>query len=164
MDVKLFFNSYYRIHLQILCNERPKKNLLFPNEQQGFSSKTSNNAKMQLLNIKDVGIAKNCIVLVSSADKTDYTYILFFGTIDYFPNVCVSSCILKKTMQFDHYMWFFIYVIFTKWKKKRKEKHLNMKHDTLTALMYSKEGCESRFIKNLNNLENGHLWWCFFRN
>lgn len=96
MDVKLFFISYYRIHLQILCNECPKKNLLFPNEQQGFSSKTSNNAKMQLLNIKDVGIAKNCIVLVSSADKTDYTYILFFGTIHFFPNVCVSSCILKK--------------------------------------------------------------------
>ena len=32
-----------------------------------------------------------------------------------------------------------------------------MKHDTLAALIYSKERCESNFIKNLNNLENSHL-------
>ena len=42
-------------------------------------------------------------------------------------------------------------------KEAKKEKHLNMKHDTLAALIYSKEGYESKFIKNLNNIQNGHL-------
>ena len=32
-----------------------------------------------------------------------------------------------------------------------------MKHDTLAALIYSKEEYESKFVKNLNNLENGYL-------
>ena len=34
-------------------------------------------------------------------------------------------------------------------KEAKKEKHLNMKHDTLAALIYSKEGCQSKFIKNV---------------
>ena len=52
---------------------------------------------MQLLNIKDVDIAQNCIVLICSADIADYTYILFLGTISYYFNVYISSCIPKKT-------------------------------------------------------------------
>ena len=65
-------------------------------------------------------------------------------------------------------MWFVSYAIFTlkrtKEKEAKKGKHLNMKHDTLAALIYSKEEYESKFVKNLNNLENGYLKWCFLRN
>ena len=51
---------------------------------------------MQLLNIKDVDIARNYIVLICSVDIADYTYILFLGTISYYFNVYISSCIPKK--------------------------------------------------------------------
>ena len=51
---------------------------------------------MQLLNIKYVDIARNCLVLICSADIADYTYNLFLGTISYYFNVFISSCIPKK--------------------------------------------------------------------
>ena len=65
----------------------------------------------------------------------------------------VISCILKKP--FDSTTICDLSAMWSLLKKERKkkeakkEKHLNMKHDTLAALIYSKEGYESKFIKKL---------------
>ena len=130
------------------CNEYPNTNLIFPKEQQEFSSKTSNNLKIKLLNVKDVEITLDLLCRYSRLTLYPASW-----NDKLFSQCACFFLFSEKSMWFNHHAWFVSYVIFTLKKKEKKdakkEKYLNMKYYTLEALIYSKEGCECKYIKTL---------------
>ena len=130
------------------CNEYPNTNLIFPKQQQEFSSKTSNNLKIKLLNVKDVEITLDLLCGYSRLTLYPASW-----NDKLFSQCACFFLFSEKSMWFNHHAWFVSYVIFTLKKKEKKdakkEKYLNMKYYTLEALIYSKEGCECKYIKTL---------------
>ena len=130
------------------CNEYPNTNLIFPKQQQEFSSKTSNNLKIKLLNVKDVEITLDLLCRYSRLTLYPASW-----NDKLFSQCACFFLFSEKSMWFNHHAWFVSYVIFTLKKKEKKdakkEKYLNMKYYTLEALIYSKEGCECKYIKTL---------------
>ena len=130
------------------CNEYPNTNLIFPKQQQEFSSKTSNNLKIKLLNVKDVEITLDLLCRYSRLTLYPASW-----NDKLFSQCACFFLFSEKSMWFNHHAWFVSYVIFTLKKKEKKdakkEKYLNMKYYTLEALIYSKEGCGCKYIKTL---------------
>ena len=130
------------------CNEYPNTNLIFPKQQQEFSSKTSNNLKIKFLNVKDVEITLDLLCGYSRLTLYPASW-----NDKLFSQCACFFLFSEKSMWFNHHAWFVSYVIFTLKKKEKKdakkEKYLYMKYYTLEALIYSKEGCECKYIKTL---------------
>ena len=126
------------------CNGYPNNNLIFPKEQLEFSWKTSNNFKIKLLNVKDMEMALDLLC--------GYSRLTLYPASwnDKLFSQCTSFFLYsEKIMWFNHRAWFFSCVIFTLKKKEKKDAKEEKYYYTLAALIYSKEGCESKYIKTL---------------
>ena len=126
------------------CNGYPNNNLIFPKEQLEFSWKTSNNFKIKLLHVKDMEMALDLLC--------GYSRLTLYPASwnDKLFSQCTSFFLYsEKIMWFNHRAWFFSCVIFTLKKKEKKDAKEEKYYYTLAALIYSKEGCESKYIKTL---------------
>ena len=126
------------------CNGYPNNNLIFPKEQLEFSWKTSNNFKIKLLNVKDMEMALDLLCGYSRLTLYPVSW------NDKLFSQCTSFFLYsEKIMWFNHRAWFFSCVIFTLKKKEKKDAKEEKYYYTLAALIYSKEGCEWKYIKTL---------------
>ena len=126
------------------CNGYPNNNLIFPKEQLEFSWKTSNNFKIILLHVKDMEMALDLLCGYSRLTLYPVSW------NDKLFSQCTSFFLYsEKIMWFNHRAWFFSCVIFILKKKEKKDAKEEKYYYTLAALIYSKEGCECKYIKTL---------------